>query len=117
MEHLRLGQRAETLVAAWLEARGFRILERNARMGRLEIDIIAQQGRTLVFCEVRARTHARFMNPEDSVTSAKIDRLQRAARLWLESHSESRGCVVRFDVASVVFDTTAGRVTYFDNAF
>ncbi len=112
-----MAKRAETLVATWLEDRGYHIVERNARVGRLEIDIIAKENTTIVFCEVRARRHARFMNPEDSITPAKIQRLQTAARLWLCRHSGAQGYQMRFDVASVVFDCPEGRVVYFDNAF
>lgn len=117
MRHLELGRRAEELVANWLSTRGYRILDRNVRVGRLEIDIVAQIGTTIVFCEVRARSHAGFMNPEDSITPAKIKRLQAAARAWLASRRRAKQSEVRFDVASVTFDCPEGRVIYFDNAF
>jgi putative endonuclease len=111
-----LGRRAEALVAAYLERMGFAILERNARLGHLELDLIARRGGLLVFCEVRARSNDRFISPAHTITPVKIQRLRQAAVLWLRQarlgHVE-----VRFDAACVVFDRPEGRLTYYEAAF
>lgn len=112
----QLGRRAEALVAGRLEDEGFEIVERNARVGRLEIDLVARRGRLLVFCEVRARQHDRWMTPAESIDGRKQERIRRAAAGWLRKMRP--GAVdVRFDAASVTFDVPGGRLLYYENAF
>jgi putative endonuclease len=111
-----LGRLAETRVAEHLIAQRFAIVGRNVRVGRLEIDIIARRGTLLVFCEVRARAHDRFVAPAATIDAHKIARLRKAAALWLRTHSPG-GVDVRFDAAAVVFDTPAGRIDYYEGAY
>jgi putative endonuclease len=114
-ERSALGRRAEELVARYLEERGFEIVERNARLGRLELDIVARRGGLLVFCEVRARSSDRLMTPAQSVEGGKAKRFRRAAAAYLAS-ARPRPREVRLDVASVVFDVPEGRLDYFEAA-
>lgn len=72
-----------------------RLLARNWRCRHGEIDLIAEEGTTIVFAEVRQRTSANFGGAAESITSAKRDRLLAAARLYLSGRPE-RQC--RFDV-------------------
>lgn len=95
---------------------GFEVLGRNVRFGHLEIDIIARRGALLVFCEVRARQHDRFVAPAATVDARKIAHLKRAAYQWLRAHRPGQ-VDIRFDVASVVFDTPDGRIVYYEGAF
>jgi putative endonuclease len=111
-----LGRLAETRVAELLIAQRFKIVARNVRVGRLEIDIIARRGPLLVFCEVRARAHDRFVAPAATIDARKIARLRKAAAQWLRSNGP--GAVdVRFDAAAVVFDTPEGRIEYYEGAY
>jgi putative endonuclease len=95
---------------------GFTIVARNARVGRLELDIVAQSPRLVVICEVRARTHDRLMSPAHTIDRAKVARVRRAGALWLRENSIGR-VDVRFDAAAVIFDTPGGRVEYYEGAF
>ncbi|MEY4578674.1 MAG: hypothetical protein RL701_3377 [Pseudomonadota bacterium] len=111
-----LGRRAEQLIADQLEHHGFNILGRNVRLGRLELDVIARRGDLVVFCEVRARAHDRFVAPAATMDRAKIARVRQAATLWLRA--ARLGAVdIRFDVASVVFDRPSGRIEYYRSAY
>lgn len=77
-----MGDRAEALVAGWLEAQGWTILATSVTAGRDELDIVAiEPGAVpcLVFVEVRSHTTRRFGSPEESVDSAKLVRTYRAA--------------------------------------
>ena len=65
------GAEAEDLACAWLQARGLRLLERNYRSRRGEIDLIMQDGEQLVFVEVRYRASNRYGSAAESITSAK----------------------------------------------
>jgi putative endonuclease len=112
-----LGSDAETIVARRLEHVGFEIRGRNVRVGRLEIDLIAQRGSLLVFCEVRSRSHERQGGPWETVDWRKLGKVKRAAARWLrEARQEGQLRdirAVRIDVASVVFDAPSPRVSYF----
>jgi putative endonuclease len=88
------GAAAEELAARYLLAQGLRIIERNFRVRGGEIDLIALDGKTLVFVEVRLRTHAGFGGAGASITSHKQQRLILAARHYLLAHGE---CDCRFD--------------------
>ncbi len=110
------GDRGEGLVATHLELQGFVILERNARVGRLEIDLVARRGDLLVFCEVRSRQHSSFLNPIETIDRAKIARIRRAAAQWLTTHLQ-RAPQIRFDAASVGFASDPPRLEYYEAAF
>lgn len=111
-----LGREAESFVARELERRGFALLGRNVRVGRLEIDLIARRGSLIVICEVRARRSDAFMSPAESLDRRKLERIRRAATMWL-AHSGLRNVDVRLDVASVVYDGTTPHLEYYEGAF
>jgi len=77
------GARAEALAAEYLEARGLAIVERNFRRRCGEIDLVARDGATLVFVEVRLRRGQGFGGAAASITATKQARLLRAASLYL----------------------------------
>lgn len=95
-----LGRRGEEAVARYLLAQGYRILERNVRLGHDELDIVAEDGDEIVFVEVRARTTDEVLSPEQSVDRFKRSRLIRAAAQWLAVREKGdRYC--RFDIVAV----------------
>ena len=89
------GKRAEDLCAELMRGAGLEVLARNWRCRQGEIDLIARDGATLVFAEVRLRRDSRFGGAAESVTAAKRSRLVAAARLYLADRPEV-DC--RFDV-------------------
>ena len=97
-------------------ARGFEIVARNVRLGRLELDIVARRGPLFVFCEVRSRSSDRLMTPAQTITPRKVARVRQAATLWLKA-AQLRAVQVRFDVASITFDVPEGRLNYLEGAF
>jgi putative endonuclease len=116
MDRRATGLSGEAWVIAHLERQGFRLLARNVRVGRLEIDVIARREDRLVFCEVRARKSSAFLDPIASIDRAKTARIRRAAALWLASHPQGSP-QIRFDAASVVFDQDPPRLDYYEAAF
>jgi putative endonuclease len=112
----RLGERAEQLACTHLCALGFEIVARNARVGRLELDVVARRGPLMVFCEVRSRSSDRLMTPAQSINPRKVARVRQAAAVWLRS-AQQGATQVRFDVASVLFDVPEGRLNYLEGAF
>jgi ribonuclease HII len=80
------GWRAETAAALFLERKGCAIIDRNWRTRWCEIDIVAQRGDTVYFCEVKYRRTARQGNGLDYVTTAKQRQMRFAAQFWLAAH-------------------------------
>jgi putative endonuclease len=89
------GARAEALAAEFLAARGMEILERNFRRRCGEIDLVAKDGGTLVFVEVRLRTRGDFGGAAASITAKKRARIAAAAGLYLARLHRAPPC--RFD--------------------
>jgi putative endonuclease len=111
-----LGARAERLAADHLLARGYRIVARNYRTRGGEIDLVAQDGDTLVFVEVRARSRADLGAPFETVGRVKQRRVARAAEAWLVAHDATRA-PARFDVISVLVVGDRPELQHFENAF
>ena len=107
------GAQAEELVAELFRRAGLRILARNWRCRHGEIDLIAQEGATLVFAEVRYRRSASFGGAAERITDAKRSRLVAAASLYLAGRPQA-DC--RFDV--LLLDALQGRhIRWIRNAF
>ena len=96
-----LGQRGEEAAALYLKRRGYEILERNWRCFAGEADIIAQDGDTLVFVEVKTRTSIKYGFPAEAVDAAKRDKYEKIALCYLADY-EYTDIPVRFDVLSIV---------------
>lgn len=97
--HNDLGAEGEALAASYLETQGYRIRARNFRSGKGEIDIIASDGNTLVFVEVKTRSTARFGLPREAVTPFKQNMLRKTAMSYLVQLSKEIPC--RFDVVEI----------------
>ncbi len=118
MKPHELGRRAEAAVADYLFARGFALLERNARVGALELDIVARRGPLVVVVEVRTRRPGGLVGPFESITPAKRARVARGVeRLWARRLSAMEGVErVRIDVAAVRFAGEKTRIEYVEGA-
>ena len=103
-------------MATDLSDRGYRILGRNVRIGRDELDIIAARPRLIVFCEVRARWHTSIETILETVDPKKQQRIRRAASAWLRNRDPSR-TAIRFDVAAVRFSAPEPTIYYVEDAF
>jgi len=95
-----LGRNGEQLAAQFLEAGGYRIVERNWRGRRGELDIIAELDGTTVFVEVKTRSTFAFGHPFEAITPRKLRALRRLAGEWCAA-SASRGRI-RLDAIAVV---------------
>ncbi|NPA42403.1 MAG: YraN family protein [Chlorobi bacterium] len=98
-KHNEWGKIAEDVAADYLKGKGWRILARNWRYGRAEIDIVALDGDRLVVVEVKARSSDYAGSPAKAVTPAKIRRLVEAADAFVREHEIDRE--VRFDIVEV----------------
>ena len=96
-----LGKQGEDLACAELSRRGYAILARRYRTRAGEIDIVAREGRTVVFVEVKTRTSVRFGLPAEAITWRKRRRLQIMALAYL-SRRRLYDVPFRFDIVSVM---------------
>jgi putative endonuclease len=114
--HNELGKLGESIAIRYLSGRSYEILERNWRLGRLEIDIIAREGYQLVIIEVKTRAGNFTVLPEEAVNAKRQKRLIRAANAYI-----CRGDLnldVRFDIITIIFETKEGyRLNHIENAF
>jgi len=109
----RRGEVAERLAATFLQDQGLKVMLRNYRCRFGEIDLIARDGKTLVFVEVRSRTTERFGGAGASITRAKRDKLLRSAKQYLAQSHSAQPC--RFDAILVRGDPPV--VEWIRNAF
>ena len=109
----------ETEAARMLEKKGFRIVERNWRMGHLEVDLIAESRTEIVFAEVKART-TKFGNkmPEEFVDETKRKRMVAAANAYIKYRKIEKN--PRFDIIGILVNAETQEITYrnhMENAF
>jgi len=115
----RAGVWGEAVAAKHLGRKGYRILGQRVRVGRRdELDIVARDGRTLVFVEVKTRKTELYGRPASSVNRGKRHSLSRAALRYIKELRE-RPDFLRFDVVEVVGEEGAGEpvVRHLENAF
>ncbi len=114
----RLGRSAEDLVAGRLSKAAWELVERNARTRHGELDIVALDGRTLVFVEVKAGRADSAFGPERPVLSVdfrKQARIRRLATAWMSERRDlPRYDEIRFDAIGVTYDR-AGRVADYEH--
>jgi putative endonuclease len=112
----KLGDAGEAAAAEHLAKAGYRLVARNHRCPRGEVDLIVEQGDLIIFVEVRTRETAAFGSPEETVGAKKQRRVVLAARDFLaRRRGPPRG--VRFDVISIVDSPGGIELTHYPNAF
>jgi putative endonuclease len=115
---LPLGRRGENAAARYLSRRGYVIVARGNRDAIGEIDLVAVEGRTLVFIEVKTRTTQDAGHPADAVDAQKQRRLTRLALAYMKRHDLLEN-PARFDVIAITWPDKANRplIEHFQNAF
>ena len=99
--HRHIGDEAEDLACEFLQQKGWEILDRNYYSGHSEIDIIAKDGQVTVFLEVKMRSSAKFGQPFEYVTEAKVEHVFKAAEAWAIEHG-LQSSPMRFDVIGIL---------------
>ena len=111
-----IGLIGENIAADFLEKKGYSILKRNFRTPYGEIDLITEQGSSIVFTEVKTRTSISLGPPEISITRRKADHMRSAAEFYIQQFAE-RYDEWRIDVISVQIRTNdAPLIVHFENA-
>jgi putative transposase len=111
-----LGDAGEDLAAAALKKQGYKILARNYLTPLGEIDLVARQGKTVIFVEVKTRTGHGYGSPQEAVHPAKQARLRRLAAYYLKQQRLGEAAV-RFDVVGITLADGVPRVEIIQDAF
>lgn len=112
-QHIKDGKAAEDAAADFLQQKGLKLIARNFRCPYGEIDLIMQDGKTLVFVEVRLRSSSDFGGAAMSITQSKQQKLKRSAERYMQLHGE---CACRFD-AILMQSINTGAIEWVHNAF
>jgi putative endonuclease len=117
MKRRETGILGEKLAKDFLKKRGYRILEANYRCHEGEVDLIAEHKDSLVFIEVRTKKSTDFGSPEESITSAKKERLRAVASHYRQTHS-NLPLLWRIDVVAVELNQKGkpSRIELIENA-
>jgi putative endonuclease len=96
-----LGDRGEAIAIRHLEEAGWRVLDRNFRLGRREIDIVARRGDVIAFVEVKTRAGLGYGHPLEAVTRRKRREIQHVAAAWVDRFGRP-GDDYRFDAIGIL---------------
>ncbi|PTC01378.1 YraN family protein [Thalassospira xiamenensis] len=108
MSRHQAGVDAETQAIAYLERHGLRLVTRNYRAGKLEIDVIMQLDNRFIFVEVKFRQNENFASILEQITPSQCQRIRTAARLYLYHHKVTEHLTpMRFDVVAIVAEPAA----------
>lgn len=115
-DHNELGKEGEQIAVDLLLQKGYKILNKNWRYLKAEIDIIAQKDpETLVIVEVKTRSNSFVGNPEEFVTPKKIKLLVMAANEYVISRNLN--IEVRFDIIAIVKNSKYQKIEHLEDAF
>lgn len=125
MSNTEVGRRGEDLAVAYLESKGYRVLDRRYRFERAEVDIVCFQprrdgrpGGELVFVEVKTRSGNAFGTPEDGLLPQQRKRIAKAAQAYMYER-KLEGALARFDVVAIRLSRAGHepQIDHYENAF
>lgn len=104
LDGVRLGSLGEMIAERKLESEGYKIAGRNVRIRGGELDIVAEDGETLVFVEVKTRVRSGTFKPRDNVTRGKSFQIKSLSEAFVKKHRKYKNSHIRFDVVEVILD-------------
>lgn len=116
-ESHRLGRQAEQQALEFLTGSGLKFLGKNFRAAHGEIDLILQDGDTVVFVEVRSRSDPGYMEAVESIDSRKVNSIIQTSRRYLQINGISESALCRFDVVTLTGKPRAPKIEWIKNAF
>tara|TARA_B110000211_G_scaffold234828_1_gene306615 strand:- start:6497 stop:6871 length:375 start_codon:yes stop_codon:yes gene_type:complete len=113
--HNLLGEEGEKIAVRYLKSKGYIVYHTNWRFGKLEIDIIAEDGQELVFIEVKSRSSEIYGRPEEAVDDTKELAILNAADIYVRNFNLE--IEVRFDIISVIINKKQIKINHIMDAF
>ena len=114
-QHNELGKKGEQLAVDFLWNKGYKIIERNYRFEKAEVDIIAKKGEILAVIEVKTRSSSDFGNPQDFVKPKQIKNLVKAVDEYVNLNNLD--VEVRFDIVAIVKENNCYNIEHLEDAF
>lgn len=114
-EHIDFGKQGEEIAVKYLTDKGYEILERNWRNRHKEVDIIAKDGRELVFVEVKTRKSNNYGEPDLAVNKQKQRLLISAANAYIFRNNMDLDA--RFDIISIILSDGEPKIDHIEDAF
>jgi putative endonuclease len=116
-ENKALGKRGEEIAAVYLKGQKYTVIERNFLCKGGEVDIVARDGKTIVFVEVKSRRNLSFGPPQLALTPFKQRQISKAALTWL-AKNRLHEASARFDVIAIILrDHEVPQIEHIRNAF
>ena len=112
----KFGERGENLAVWYLKQNGYKIIEQNYRSRMGEIDIIAKDGKTIVFVEVKSRRSIRYGSPKWAITPKKQRKISMVALYYLKT-TQQTDTKARFDVVAITSNQDEPQIEIVENAF
>jgi putative endonuclease len=113
--HNELGKKGEDLAVSYLIKHGYKIVARNFRYQKAEVDIIARKEDILAIVEVKTRSTPEFGNPQDFVKGKQIQNLVKAVDYFVTEHQLEVD--VRFDIIGIIKNSSGTTIEHLENAF
>ncbi|MFD2517566.1 YraN family protein [Salinimicrobium flavum] len=113
--HNELGKEGEELAVAFLVEQGYKIVVRNFRYQKAEVDIIARKQNVLAVIEVKTRSTPDFGDPQDFVKKKQINQLVKAIDFFVNDHELDVN--VRFDIVAIIKNKAGTRIEHLEDAF
>ncbi|MDX2127673.1 MAG: YraN family protein [Chloroherpetonaceae bacterium] len=111
-----LGRSGEEIAAHHLTQKGYKVLERNFRCGKNEVDLIIRKDEVIAFVEVKLRRSTGYGHPLEAITIAKQKELAKAAECYIRKFPSSN-TIYRFDVVGILADGIQEEITHLEDAF
>jgi len=112
-----LGSKGEDLAVQYLKKKGFKVIERNYHCSAGEIDLIAREGKTLIFVEIKTRSSSEFGLPQEAVDRFKQKKMIEVARAYMAEHHLTEDIPARFDVVAIQLTPTGPDIELIKDAF
>lgn len=113
--HIQTGQEGERIALAYLQKKGYVLLSKNWRFGRIELDLVMLIGDIIVFIEVKTRKHNAFGFPEEAVTEKKQAKIATAAEAYIAAFKIENQA--RFDIVALTRVQNSWDIFHFEDAF
>lgn len=113
--HIQTGQEGERIALAYLRKKGYILLSKNWRFGRIELDLVMRSGETIVFIEVKTRKDNNFGYPEESVSNAKQAKIATAAEAYIVAFKIENQA--RFDILAITRVQNNWDIFHIEDAF
>jgi len=111
-----LGRSGEEIAAHYLSQKGYKVLERNFRCGKNEVDLIIRKDDIIAFVEVKLRRSTAYGHPLEAITMAKQKELAKAADCYIRKFPSSN-TMYRFDVIGILADGFQEEISHLEDAF